>query len=109
MTDPVSDEIFSNVLKKINFRMSFVLAKVNWLKVAASDAGYAYLNNRTKKNVAIIVRPEFGPELEQKTMPILKHCIDLSKTQLEISWTSFSYIKKPDFRLSKQMQTYGWK
>ena len=63
--------------------MGFVLAKVNWPKVVAVNAGYAFSYDITKENIAIRAGPDFGPELKEKIFIVYKALYELMSSSAE--------------------------
>ena len=101
MTEPASDEVFSNVVKMKTVRLGIVLAKVNWLKVVDGDDGNVYLNGRTKENVAIRAGPEFGPELEGRSLIIYKTLYGFKSSSARFHEHLSVTLRKLGFSLSK--------
>jgi hypothetical protein len=68
MTNPPSSLTYSSVVSRDSVRIAFVLAALNDINLLATDIGNAYLNAPAREKVYTTAGPEFGPELEGKSV-----------------------------------------
>jgi hypothetical protein len=72
MTDPPSTLTYSSVVSRDSVRIGFLLAALNNLDLLVADVGNAYLNAPTKEKVYCTAGPEFGSELQGKSVLIVR-------------------------------------
>jgi hypothetical protein len=72
MTNPPSAITYSSVVSRDSVRIAFLLAALNEIDLLATDIGNAYLNAPAREQVYTTAGPEFGPELEGKTVLIVR-------------------------------------
>jgi hypothetical protein len=64
--------MYSSVVTRDSMRIAFLLAALNDMDLLAADIGNVYLNADTKEIVYMTAGPEFGAELEERQVIIIK-------------------------------------
>jgi hypothetical protein len=72
MTNPPSSLTYSSVVSRDSVRIAFVLAALNDINLLATDIGNAYLNAPAREKVYTTAGPEFGLELDGKSVLIVR-------------------------------------
>jgi len=72
MTDPPSTLTYSSVVSRDSVRIAFLLAALNGVSILATDVGNAYLNAEPREKVYTTAGPEFGGELQGKSVLIVR-------------------------------------
>jgi hypothetical protein len=72
MTDPPSSITYSSVVSRDSVRIAFLLAALNNVDLLSTDIGNAYLNALPREKVYTMAGPEFGPELQGKSVLIVR-------------------------------------
>ena len=72
MTDPPSSITYSSVVSRDSVRIAFLLAALNDVDLLSTDIGNAYLNALPREKVYTTAGPEFGPELQGKSVLIVR-------------------------------------
>jgi len=72
MTDPPASLTYSSVVSRDSVRIAFLLAALNDVNLLATDIGNAYLNAPAREKVYTTAGPEFGPEMEGKSVLIVR-------------------------------------
>ena len=63
---------YSSVVSRDSVRIAFMIAALNDLEILACDIQNAYLTAPCREKICITAGPEFGPELEGKTMLVVR-------------------------------------
>ncbi|HEY9297802.1 MAG TPA: reverse transcriptase domain-containing protein, partial [Phormidium sp.] len=101
MTDPASEDVFSGVVSMETVRTVFIIAELNGLLIVAGDVGNAYLNSKTKEQVAIKAGPEFPPELQGLWLLIYKALYGLKSSSARFHEHLSVTLRKLGFTPSK--------
>jgi hypothetical protein len=72
MTDPPATITYSSVVSRDSLRIAFLLAALNDIDILATDIGNAYLNAYPREKVYTTAGPEFGLELQGKSVLIVR-------------------------------------
>jgi hypothetical protein len=72
MTNPPSSLTYSSLVLRDSICFAFVFAALNDINLLATDIGNAYLNAPAREKVYTTAGPEFGPELEGKSVLIVR-------------------------------------
>jgi len=80
MTDPPTSIMYSSVVYRDSVCIAFQLAALNDINPLASDIGNAYLNAPAREKVYTTAGPEFGPELEGKSVLIIRALYGLNSS-----------------------------
>jgi hypothetical protein len=80
MTDPPTSIMYSSVVYRDSVCIAFLLAALNDINPLASDIGNAYLNAPAREKVYTTAGPEFGPELEGKSVLIIRALYGLNSS-----------------------------
>jgi len=72
MTDPPTTITYSSVVSRDSVRIAFMIAALNDIDILACDIGNAYLNASPREKVYTTAGPEFGHELEGRTVLIVR-------------------------------------
>ena len=72
MTNPPTTITYSSVVSRDSVRIAFMIAALNDIDILACDIGNAYLNASPREKVYTTAGPEFGHELEGRTVLIVR-------------------------------------
>ena len=97
-TDPGREDIYSGVVSIDAVRTGFMLGELNGLTCCATDVGNAFLYGKTKEKVYIVAGPEFGPELEGKTLVVYKSLYSLQTSTARFHETLGDSLRSLGFK-----------
>jgi len=98
MTDPPASIIYSSAVSRDSVRIAFLLAVLNNVDLLPTDIGNTYLNAFPREKVYTMAGPEFGPELEGKSVLIVRALYGLKssgaawRSHLANTFQSLGYI-----------------
>jgi hypothetical protein len=72
VTDPPASLTYSSVVSRDSVRIAFLLAALNGVNLLATDIGNAYWNAPAREKLYTTAGPEFGPEMEGKSVLIVR-------------------------------------
>jgi hypothetical protein len=72
MNDPPASITYSSIVSRDSARFVFLLAALNDVNLLATDIGNAYLNAKPRERVYTTAGPEFGAELQGKSVLIVR-------------------------------------
>jgi hypothetical protein len=82
MTNPPSSLTYSSLVLRDSICFAFVLAALNDINLLATDIGNAHLNAPAREKVYTTAGPEVGPELEGKSILIVRALYGLNQVGL---------------------------